>query len=52
MIKTSQERFERPTYCLGGSCSVQLSYWDTVAIIAHDVEFVKKTGDGIGCDTM
>ncbi len=24
----SQGRFERPTFPLGGGCSIQLSYWD------------------------
>ena len=27
----SQGRFELPTFPLGGGCSIQLSYWDTVA---------------------
>ena len=27
----SQGRFERPTFPLGGGCSIQLSYWDTSA---------------------
>ena len=26
----SQGRFELPTFPLGGGCSIQLSYWDTV----------------------
>lgn len=25
----SQGRFERPTFPLGGGCSIQLSYWDS-----------------------
>lgn len=26
----SQGRFELPTFPLGGGCSIQLSYWDTI----------------------
>jgi hypothetical protein len=28
MLLASPRRFERPTYCLGGSCSILLSYGD------------------------
>ena len=30
----TSERFERPTYCLEGSCSIQLSYEATAILYA------------------
>ena len=35
-------RFERSTYCLEGSCSIQLSYGTNVFIIAHFSKIVNK----------
>ena len=35
-----QERFELPTYCLEGSCSILLSYWRIYISRAHVMERV------------
>ena len=31
----SQGRFERPTFPLGGGCSIQLSYWDKCQMLTR-----------------
>ena len=38
-----QERLELPTYCLEGSCSIQLSYWRR-----YNKKIIKKSGAGDG----
>ena len=41
-VLARQEGLEPPTYCLEGSCSIQLSYWRIFHDNSHTKQFVER----------